>query len=138
MLKEYFSLTISSQGYLYSLPLMLPNYIPNLSYIPSFLFDLARNVNWKEEELCFDTICHVLASFYSIHSNDLNMNSSNDSNSSSISNFRQSSYSHQHVVQHIIFSAFRSYLLPTIRHESDGTIIQVISLPDLYKVFERC
>ena len=41
-------------------------------------------------------------------------------------------------VEHIIYKAFRSHLLPPKHFTEDGNILQLANLPDLYKVFERC
>jgi DNA mismatch repair protein MLH1 len=126
MLNEYFSLDISQNGHLQSLPLMIHNYIPDLTYLPSFLYRLGNNVNWEEEQPCFHDICRELATFYSIHRSYSNQ-------------LEPSSWTtHQHLIQHILFPAFRSYLLPSTRHAADGTVVQIACLPDLYKVFERC
>lgn len=40
-------------------------------------------------------------------------------------------------IQHVVFQAMRKYLhAPKVLLERD--VVQVASLPDLYKVFERC
>lgn len=44
MLAEYFSLDISESGLIYSLPLLLRDYIPNLDYLPMFLMRLGPQV----------------------------------------------------------------------------------------------
>lgn len=41
-------------------------------------------------------------------------------------------------VEHIIYKAFRSHLLPPKHFTEDGNVLQLANLPDLYKVFERC
>lgn len=41
-------------------------------------------------------------------------------------------------VEHVIYKAFRSHLLPPKHFTEDGNILQLANLPDLYKVFERC
>lgn len=41
-------------------------------------------------------------------------------------------------VEHILYKAFRSYLLPPTNFREDGNVLQLANLPDLYKVFERC
>lgn len=41
-------------------------------------------------------------------------------------------------VEHIVYKAFRSHLLPPKHFTEDGNILQLANLPDLYKVFERC
>lgn len=41
-------------------------------------------------------------------------------------------------VEHVLYKAFRSHLLPPKHFTEDGNILQLANLPDLYKVFERC
>lgn len=44
MLSEYFSLNISDDGHVESIPLLLRDYIPNLDNLPSFLMRLGPQV----------------------------------------------------------------------------------------------
>jgi DNA mismatch repair protein MLH1 len=64
MLNEYFSLQISEEGDLLSIPLMLKGYVPSLAKLPRFLLRLGPYVDWKSEEGCFRTFLHELAAFY--------------------------------------------------------------------------
>lgn len=41
-------------------------------------------------------------------------------------------------VEHVLYKAFRTHLLPPKHFAEDGNILQLANLPDLYKVFERC
>lgn len=41
-------------------------------------------------------------------------------------------------IQHIVFPAFRRYLMPPKSLLEGAQVVQVANLPDLYKVFERC
>lgn len=41
-------------------------------------------------------------------------------------------------VEHVVYKAFRSHLLPPKHFTEDGNILQLANLPDLYRVFERC
>lgn len=64
MLDEYFSLQISEDGYLQSIPLMLKGYVPSLAKLPRFLLRLGPYVTWTSEEECFHTFLRELAAFY--------------------------------------------------------------------------
>jgi DNA mismatch repair protein MLH1 len=64
MLKEYFSLSISVEGNLLSIPLLLKGYMPSLAKLPRFLLRLGPYVDWTSEEACFRTFLRELASFY--------------------------------------------------------------------------
>ena len=57
MLTDYFSLTISEEGLIESLPLILRDYIPNLDNLPSFLMRLGPQVR---EMTCTCVLTHDL------------------------------------------------------------------------------
>ena len=42
------------------------------------------------------------------------------------------------MVEHVIFPAFRNYLQVPKAYVDNGIIVKLATLPDLYKVFERC
>ncbi|PYH83858.1 putative DNA mismatch repair protein Mlh1 [Aspergillus uvarum CBS 121591] len=64
MLNEYFSLQISEDGALVSLPLLLKGYLPCLAKLPKFLLRLGPYVDWSNEEACFRSFLRELAAFY--------------------------------------------------------------------------
>ena len=64
MLAEYFSINISDDGKLETIPLLLKGYMPCMAKLPILLLRLGPYVNWNEEEECFRTFLRELASFY--------------------------------------------------------------------------
>lgn len=66
MLLEYFSMDISPEGALISIPLLLKGYTPSLAKLPRFLMRLGPCVNWNEEKACFDSFLRELAAFYTV------------------------------------------------------------------------
>ena len=64
MLSEYFSMDVTPNGELRTLPLLLKGYNPSVLRIPSFLLKLGHNVCWDEEQPCFETLLRELADFY--------------------------------------------------------------------------
>lgn len=85
-------------------------------------------VNWTSEEECFDSFLRELAYFYTpgpVPSMSTLPSPSEEQNAE------------RWQIQHILFPAMRRYLMaPKSLLERD--VVQVASLPDLYKVFERC
>ena len=67
MLNDYFSLEIDDNGQILSIPMLLEGYVPDLNHFPMFVLRVATNVDWDEEESCFDTFCKELATFYKVH-----------------------------------------------------------------------
>ena len=61
MLDDYFSLEIDDDGNLLSMPQLLEGYIPFFGGLPIFLLRLATEVDWDDEEPCFQNIGEELA-----------------------------------------------------------------------------
>ncbi|CAG9569272.1 unnamed protein product [Danaus chrysippus] len=123
MLYEYFSLEINNKGELLSLPLLLDGHTPFMGALPVYLVRLVTEVNWGSEKECFDTFSRQTAIFYS----QPNRDPSEDI-------FKAESWKQEH----IIFPAIRRNFLPPNSFVSNGSILQIANLCDLYKVFERC
>ncbi|KAF6208436.1 hypothetical protein GE061_016892 [Apolygus lucorum] len=119
MLLDYFSIEIDDQ-HLRSIPLLLENYIPDLSRLPGYLLRLACDVDWTAEEPCFRGICRETARFFSYcnHYDDYDKYKWN--------------------MEHVVYPAMKKQLLPHKKLAEDKSIIDLVSLPSLYKVFERC
>ncbi|XP_063995499.1 DNA mismatch repair protein Mlh1 [Diachasmimorpha longicaudata] len=120
MLKEYFAMVIDKRGNLRSLPVLLQDYFPSQAEIPLFILRLSTEVEWSVEQTCFDNICREIAKFYSKVATD---------------NLGQD---WKHLTEHVIYDAVKESLLPPKHFSHDSTILQIASLPNLYKVFERC
>ncbi|KLO16119.1 DNA mismatch repair protein MutL [Schizopora paradoxa] len=130
MLDEYFSISINDKGELESLPLLLRDYTPNLDKLPLFLMRLGPQVNWVDEQECFTTFLHELAYFYSpgpLLNEDTPIARSDESQEKA----------ERWQIQHVLFPYARRYLAAP-KSLLDRDVIQVASLPDLYRVFERC
>ncbi|XP_063013190.1 DNA mismatch repair protein Mlh1 isoform X3 [Melospiza melodia melodia] len=136
MLKDYFSLEIDEEGNLTGLPLLIDNYVPPLEGLPMFILRLATEVNWDEEKECFESLSKELAMFYSIRKQYI-IEETNPTNSQSEES-ESGSTTWKWAVEHVLYKAFRTHLLPPKHFAEDGNILQLANLPDLYKVFERC
>ncbi|XP_068625535.1 DNA mismatch repair protein Mlh1 [Battus philenor] len=123
MLYEYFSLKISAERELLALPLLLDGHTPFMGALPVYLVRLVSEVNWESEKQCFDTFCRQTAIFYS------QPNPDPTPEVQKAEEWRQ---------EHVIFPAIRRNFLPPTSFVSNGVILQIASLSDLYKVFERC
>ncbi|XP_050747410.1 DNA mismatch repair protein Mlh1 isoform X3 [Gymnogyps californianus] len=125
-----------SEGNLIGLPLLIDNYVPLLEGLPMFILRLATEVNWDEEKECFESLSKELAMFYSIRKqyiiDEANLTNSQNEDSDS------GSTTWKWTVEHVLYKAFRTHLLPPKHFTEDGNILQLANLPDLYKVFERC
>ncbi|XP_044771966.1 DNA mismatch repair protein Mlh1 isoform X3 [Neomonachus schauinslandi] len=136
MLADYFSLEIDEEGNLTGLPLLIDNYVPPLEGLPIFILRLATEVNWDEEKECFESLSKECAMFYSIRKQYISEESTLSGQQSEVSGSSANPW--KWTVEHIVYKAFRSHLLPPKHFTEDGNILQLANLPDLYKVFERC
>ena len=166
MLKEYFSLEISAEGELLSIPLLVKGYTPSLAKLPRFLLNLGPRVDWQDEKNCFDTFLRQLAAFYvpeqlpsSTYSSSGPQTGAEEANAASstsalsanphIQSSEEASAHLQeeeeiskrrahlaHALEHILFPAFRARLVGT-KGLLKG-VVEVADLKGLYRVFERC
>ncbi|OJT01730.1 DNA mismatch repair protein Mlh1 [Trametes pubescens] len=145
MLQEYFSLGISADGRVETLPMLLRDYTPNLDKLPLFLMRLGPQVDWTDEQACFDTFLRELASFYvpepllpdeargAKPPADMDVDADADARAADA----QTEKATQWQVQHVLFPAMARYLVPP-KSLLERDVVQVADLPDLYRVFERC
>ncbi|KAK7046661.1 DNA-mis-repair domain-containing protein [Favolaschia claudopus] len=132
MLAEYFSFNLTSGGLIESLPLLLRDYTPNLDKLPSLLMRLGPQVDWTSEMECFETFLRELAYFYvpgPLCSAETDPEADEDK--------AQQEKAERWQIQHIVFPSLRRYLAAP-KTLLDRDVVQIASLPDLYKVFERC
>lgn len=152
MLTEYFTISISPEGKLHSIPLLMKGYLPSLAKLPRFLMRLGPHVNWSDEKECFRTFLRELANYYvpeqlppSIGPAEEEFTSTNPAPSStpasSTSELNEQLEARRkeinRVVEHILFPAFRGRLVATKSLMKSG-VIEIANLKGLYRVFERC
>ena len=128
MLAEYFQIKIDEEGNLIGLPQIFENNIPDLRRLPLFILNLCTEVNWEEEQSCFNDIALQLAEFYHYQ------NIPNDSEFLNEEEMKNREWN----VRHLLLPSFRSSFSPPRKFANDGSIIQIASLENLYKIFERC
>jgi DNA mismatch repair protein MLH1 len=121
-------------------------------------------VNWEEEKSCFDTCAKSIASFYAGEDDETggegDVNAGDDGENvvppgEAVARARAegagihpsggdvnagtgSGEDGAWRARHVLFPAMSRRLLPTRASASDGTVLQVACLEQLYRVFERC
>ena len=135
MLKDYFSIEVDQDGNILTLPLLLDKYIPPLEGLPIYVLRLATEVDWDSEKECFESLARETSEFYAVKSDWL---STGDSDPPHSSDSVSTSPSWQWAVEHVVYPALRSTLLPPKSFSEDASLLQIANLHDLYKVFERC
>lgn len=121
IMKEYFSLIITPEGELETLPSLLQKHSPSKTFLPLYILRLATEVEWDTEEECFETFCRETAHYYSLVSE---------------AELQTDPKRHKWLVEHVLYPAFKRYLLPNNRLKK--YFYELTNLPTLYKVFERC
>ncbi|KAG9510751.1 Histone deacetylase 6, partial [Fragariocoptes setiger] len=118
MLSDYFSLDIEESG-VKSLPVLVHNYSPNLTYLPKFLVETANRVNWSNEIDCFRTFGRVLADFYAQPPCCL---------------YREADRKRWHqMIERILFPFIKQYLHVPMHLFDSGCFKKVADTEDLYK-----
>lgn len=147
MLNEYFSIDIDDDGSINALPQIVDGFVPDMIYLPLFVYGLATKVEWQYENECFETIARQLSEFYvpkppmasssSSRSESQNKEGS-DSGAQDKSTWQKTMQTYEWTIQHMLFPNVKTLLYPPTSYASDGTFVQIAALENLYKVFERC
>ncbi|XP_076460299.1 DNA mismatch repair protein Mlh1-like isoform X2 [Babylonia areolata] len=142
MLQDYFALHIDQEGNLLTLPMLLDNYTPPLAGLPMFVLRLATEVTWDSEKECFTTFAKELSELYAVRK-DLYAQTpppteDPQDQSQGGNQTDRTADRWRWTVEHVIYPAFRSLLMPPKSSSEDTSVLQLANLPDLYKVFERC
>ncbi|KAK6438869.1 DNA mismatch repair protein Mlh1 [Oleoguttula sp. CCFEE 5521] len=132
MLMEYFTIEISEQGELLTLPLMVKGFMPPMAKLPSFLLRLGPHVDWNDEKGCFATFLRELASFY-VPEALPPPSTPGSSDYEAVANRRDELH---RVIENVLFPAFKARLVAT-QGLLRGTL-EIANLKGLYRVFERC
>jgi DNA mismatch repair protein MLH1 len=66
LIKEHFLFTITEEGEITSLPMLIPSLQPNMDRLPMLLLRLATDVNWNTEKSCFDGFAKEYSKFCAI------------------------------------------------------------------------
>ncbi|GIC89306.1 mismatch repair ATPase MLH1 [Aspergillus udagawae] len=148
MLNEYFSLQISAEGDLLTIPLLLKGYLPSLGKLPRFLLRLGPYVDWTSEEECFRTFLRELAAFYTpeqlpppLHEGSNAASDDKENPESSEGQEEDAALKRRRLqiarmLEHVVFPALRARLVATTRLLRG--VVEVADLKGLYRVFERC
>jgi DNA mismatch repair protein MLH1 len=143
LLQEYFSIEITPEGELCSIPLLMKGYTPSMAKLPQFFLRLGPHVNWNEEKGCFQTLLREMASFYVPESLPLPPSAMPDANGKGKQKVAEEDAEIaarrekvRKAVEHVIFPACKARLVAT-KGLLKG-VMEIANLKGLYRVFERC
>jgi DNA mismatch repair protein MLH1 len=135
MLLEYFTMEISPDGDLLTIPLLIKGYTPSLAKLPRFLLRLGPYVDWSSEKECFQSFLRELAEFYVPE--QLPPSGDEEVEKGLDEEVRTRRAVVRRAVEQVLFPAFATRLLAT-RSLLRGSVLEVANLKGLYRVFERC
>lgn len=143
MLEEYFSMSITADGQLLSIPLLMKGYTPPMSKLPRFLLRLGPKVNWTDEKKCFETFLRELADFYVPEQLPPSPGPTNGADhGEELEKEDADIVSRRDVVKRMVedrlFPATAQRLVATRSLLKRGAVLEVANLKGLYRVFERC
>ena len=168
MLKEYFNLSISPNGELLTLPLLLKGYTPSLAKLPRFLMRLGPCVDWEDEGKCFHSFLKELAAFYAPERLPPLVSAparggkgagveaeaeggvergiggiegdaaAGEEGGRSEGDVGKRRKEMEWVLEHVLFPAMKARLVATGEVLDAGGVVEVADLKGLYRVFERC
>jgi len=98
-----------------------------------------NKVNWNSEQECFDTILRELAHFYvpgPVEPGRSKVDDTTDKDHQA-TNASQGEASEKWQIEHVLFPAMKRYMTAP-KSLLTRDVVQIASLPDLYRVFERC
>ena len=165
MLMDYFGVQLdddSGAPSLVGIPELLPHYTPPLLALPLFLHELCTSVEWTDEERCLHAIARCITNWYRIQpamyidtekqaeaeaddkppveaKEDKTTDGSGSAAAASGGGLDDElPRAVRWCIEHSLFPACRRPFHPPRTWLSDGTLTQLASLENLYKIFERC
>lgn len=145
LLLEYFSMEITEEGELCSIPLLVKGYTPSLAKLPQFLLRLGPYVDWETEKECFQSFLRELASFYvpeslplppSVPQDDSGKGKGKEKVVGEDPEIAARRKKMRHAIEYVVFPACKARLVAT-KGLLKG-VMEVANLKGLYRVFERC
>ncbi|EDR25378.1 DNA mismatch repair protein mlh1, putative [Entamoeba dispar SAW760] len=118
LLFQYFSITITENGEITTLPDVLPGYLPTASALPFFI-SLFSEIKWDDEISCLKEIAINIGKYYSLLPTDISIIDLNK------------------MVEHLLLPYIKTTLIPQQSYEN-VVITHIADIAKLYHVFERC
>uniref|UniRef100_A0A8D8LSM8 DNA mismatch repair protein Mlh1 n=1 Tax=Cacopsylla melanoneura TaxID=428564 RepID=A0A8D8LSM8_9HEMI len=110
-----------------TLPQVLEGYTPQLDLLPMYMLRLCTSINWDSEMECFQTFCRETAKYFSQHPGC----------EEEILGDKEERQWYQ-LIEHKLIPLIRSHYQPSNELVEKACLLEIASLNNLYKVFERC
>ena len=126
-----------AQGRVVSLPVLIDRHIPDLDYLPKFVAALALKADYQTEKACFRSIAAILADFYRVQLPLPPLAEARAPSSFTRRVAPPEDQAREWSVRHLILPELKRTEVQRARR-TDGSIVEVTRLENLYKIFERC
>jgi DNA mismatch repair protein MLH1 len=123
MLLDYFSIDIEN-GRLKALPYLLEGYRPSFTALPLFLHRLASEIDWDCEMECISGVARELSMLYAILPED-------------VKDAGQGRRLKDEITNVILPELKSGRFLPHSRLMSEGWVMMLKTVPQMYQIFER-
>ncbi|KAI8107355.1 hypothetical protein M9435_002386 [Picochlorum sp. BPE23] len=127
---DNFGIVISESGELVALPELVDNAKVDPKQLPRFILSLGQQVRWNALQICLEDVSRALSELYMWRPLD------DDDPCSGMPSSADPGLCDR-VERHLV-PAISAYLVPEKPRSSDGSIIELTRLEQLYRVFERC
>ncbi|CAI6274746.1 unnamed protein product [Periconia digitata] len=152
LILEYFSMDITPEGLLCTIPLLIKGYTPSFAKLPGFLLRLGPYVDWEAEKECFQSFLRELAAFYTPESLPLSPSSTpkqdagKNTEEDSEMNEAEEKEEDPEITKRRerVRRALENVIFPACKARMVGTsgllkgFLELADLKGLYRVFERC
>ncbi|KAI8319432.1 DNA mismatch repair protein MutL [Martensiomyces pterosporus] len=126
MLEEYFHIRISDIGTIETMPMIVRDYSPDFDKLPLFLYNATYFANWEEEQPFFKSFINALATLYTLEPplRDDPQNVKDE---------------YRLMVEHRVLPSLKgsAFWAPNSLL-TENALVELVDLPDLYRIFERC
>ena len=140
-------MTVTEEGDLCTLPLLIKGYLPSMRKLPMFLLRLGPNVDWTGELECFESMLREIAGWYvpeilppppasglaNKPAGGASEGSDTEATDTALEKRREELVT---AVENVLFPTFRKRLVPP--KTLLGYVSEVANLKGLYRIFERC
>lgn len=140
LLADCFSVVVDEEGRLAALPQLIEQYHPLQQYLPAFVLALGQSVDWRDEEACFGAVAQALGELYSLKpiENEDWESAGSPRGGEGGGCAERGRRAREWEVAHVLLPAVRLFLRPPRSRATDGTVLELTRLEQLYRVFERC
>ncbi|PIC40546.1 hypothetical protein B9Z55_011849 [Caenorhabditis nigoni] len=111
------------------IPSLVHHYVPQLEKLPFLVASLILDVEYDDEQKCFQSICRAIAELFTLHSQFITAEK------------KVSAFCGTHwkpLIKQVLMPLVKRKFIPPEHFKNADIFVQLADSHDLYKVFERC